>query len=186
MKKLLTTTGILLLSLAMIGCSSNNNSSYTAAYRAALQDHQGVAIEGQSSVDAFLDVYDHLGGNDIDQYVERAYAQDLYFNDTLHTIRDRDTLKKYLMETGEKIDSIEVEVMSVMQDGPDVYVRWTMTTKFKVMGKDIDATSIGISHLRFDDQNRVILHQDFWDNTEGLFSHLPFIGGVVRWARGKT
>ena len=54
------------------------------------------------------------------------------------------------------------------------------------MGKDIEATSIGISQLRFNADGKVVMHQDFWDSTEGLFSHLPGIGGAVRWVRSKT
>jgi hypothetical protein len=51
------------------------------------------------------------------------------------------------------------------------------------MGQAIDIQSIGISHLRFNANNKIILHQDYWDSMQGFYQHLPIIGGVLRWIK---
>ena len=51
------------------------------------------------------------------------------------------------------------------------------------MGQDIDIQSIGISHLRFNADNKIIVHQDYWDSMQGFYQHLPIIGGVLRWIK---
>jgi len=176
------------LALLLAGCSTSSRApGYSGAYRVALNEFDDAAAPvADDAIARFLAVYSGLTAEDLPERVSAAYAESLYFSDTLHVIHDRDSLETYLLKTGERLDDIRVEVLSVSQDGADVYVRWIMTTAFSVGGRDIEAESLGITHLRFDDAGKVILHQDFWDSTEGLFSHLPFVGAVVRWARSKT
>ena len=186
MKPPLFIAAMIMSGLLVGGCSSTREHSYTVDYRQALDTYAGVAPVPQPSIEAFLQVYAGLTSADLPERVRKAYAPELYFCDTLNVIRDRDSLIHYLQETGKRLKSIDVDVLSVSHDGPDVYVRWQMTTHFHVMGKDVEATSIGISQLRFNADGKVVMHQDFWDSTEGLFSHLPGIGGAVRWVRSKT
>ena len=150
---------LLTLSTLLASCASSpSDPAYPQAYRSALVEFDQAAAPSQQSLDQFLSVYSGMTATDIGERVDAAYAPELYFSDTLHVIHDRDELKAYLQATGERLKAIEVEVMSVTHDGADVYVRWQMATHFRVAGKDIDATSIGISHLRFSDAGQVILH----------------------------
>lgn len=193
-KRISIVIGLAIINLsALAGCSSspdqdyakNGSKSYTRSYHQALQKTEQAVPASQQSVDNFVAVYTGLTGEKLSEKVAAAYAENLYFSDTLNVITDRQDLIDYLAEVGNHIDDIQVTIMSVSHDKADVYVRWGMTTKFSVLGKDIDAQSVGISHLRFNQQGQIILHQDFWDSSEGLLTHLPFIGGVVRWTRRK-
>ncbi len=175
-----------MLTSLLAGCASSSAPSYVSAYREALSDFDQASPASRQAVETFLAVYTGMTSDDLPQRVEAAYAQELYFSDTLHVFHDRAALSEYLQETGKRLEDIEVDVLSVTEDNADVYVRWIMTTRFSVAGKDIEAESLGITHLRFNNAGQVILHQDFWDSTEGLFSHLPVVGGVIRWARSKT
>ena len=38
----------------------------------------------------------------------------------------------------------------------------------------------GLSQLRFDDQGRIVLHQDFWNPSAGIYQHLPLLGPAIR------
>ena len=173
-------------SVTMLGGCAAKQEPYAAAYRQALSSQDSSAPASEEAIQNFLAVYAGMTRPDLAELVDVAYAPSLYFNDTLKTIHDREALKHYLASTARHLDDLQVEVLSIHQDNGDVYVRWIMHTAFEVAGRDIQAESIGITHLRFNPSGQVILHQDFWDNTEGLFSHLPFVGGVVRWARSKT
>lgn len=177
----------------LIGCSStadqqhvnDDPKSYIRAYHQALKNTEQSAPPSQQSIDNFIAVFTSLNAEDLPQKMEEAYAENLYFSDTLNVINTRSTLIDYLTETGERLDEINVTIVSVSHDDADVYVRWEMETKFSVWGKDIDAHSVGISQLRFNEQGKVVLHQDFWDSSEGLLTHLPFVGGIVRWTRNR-
>ena len=55
-----------------------------------------------------------------------------------------------------------------------------MTLRFKNLQRGKDTTSIGMSHIRFNSEGQVVLHQDFWDSSAGLFEHMPALGWMIR------
>jgi hypothetical protein len=134
-------------------------------------------------IQAFTKLYDQLDDGSIDKQLAETYAEKIYFNDTLVTIHDRQNLLKYMKHTQHQLDSIKFEVLGVHDSGNDSYVRWLMQTKFKAIGQAIDIQSIGITHLRFNADNKIIVHQDYWDSMQGFYEHLPLIGGVLRWIK---
>lgn len=139
--------------------------------------------QSNKRIQAFIKLYDQLDDGSIDKQIAETYAEKIYFNDMLVTIHDRQNLSQYLKHTQQQLDSIKFEVLSVQDTGNDSYVRWLMQTRFKSIGQDIDIQSIGISHLRFNANNKIILHQDYWDSMQGFYQHLPIIGGVLRWIK---
>jgi len=113
--------------------------------------------------------------------VADVYAAELFFHDTLKTIRDVEELEVYFLETAEMLKHSSVRYDDVVRgENGDVYVRWKMTYRSKKLAKDQDIVTIGMSHLRFDEEGKVILHQDFWDSTRGIFEHVPLIGAGIR------
>jgi len=116
--------------------------------------------------------------------LDSVYADPLYFNDTFHTFRSRETLKQYFLKLSRQAET-KVNFLDVSTFGNDAYVRWSMTIKFSVWWKDINVTSIGVTHVRFNDNDKIILHQDYWDGVEGFYAHLPMFGGVIKFIRSS-
>lgn len=156
-------------------------------------DHYEVAMErfagDESGIDTglarFRESYADLTSEQIGELMARLYADEMYFNDTLHTFSTRKDLADYMARTGSSLSESRIEVRQVMRDGPDVFVRWSMTFRTRAMGQDIHSESIGMSHLRFNAEGEVVLHQDFWDSGHALYAHLPFVGFAVRRARDR-
>ena len=174
-----------LMAATVAGCAGRDQTGYASAYEAAASRFAGAAIESMAPVERFKAVYSDLRGPDLDQRVSAAYAEQLCFNDTLHTFNDRAELSKYLQETAERVDSVEVHVDRVIFDGVDVWLKWRMETRARALGRTMQADTISMTHLRFNDSGQVVLHQDYWESTEGVFSHIPLIGGLVRWTRNR-
>ena len=51
--------------------------------------------------------------------------------------------------------------------------------RFKRFKSNQDTQTIGMSHLRFNREGLVQLHQDYWDSTAGLFEHIPLLGAAI-------
>jgi len=173
---------VLLLSITLIVAACNQIEPNP------IQDYLELApaesnVQSNKRIQAFIKLYDELHDGSIDKQIAETYAEKIYFNDTLVTIHDRQNLLKYLKHTQQQLDSIKFEVLGVHDSGKDSYVRWLMQTKFKAIGQAIDIQSIGISHLRFNADNKIIVHQDYWDSMQGFYEHLPLIGGVLRWIK---
>ena len=153
-----------------------------------VQEYLGLArlepdIQSHKRTQAFINLYNQLKEVSVDEQISRTYAEKIFFSDTVVTIHDRQSLLRYLKQTQDNVDSIKFEALDVVENGKDSYVRWLMQTRFKIMGQSLDIESIGMSHLRFNEDDKIILHQDYWDSMQGFYQHIPIIGGLLRWIK---
>lgn len=130
----------------------------------------------------FIALFGSLSPESVEAHFERAYADPLFFNDTFHTFRQRDVLKSYFLKLTQSATTT-VTPLDYAENGDQIWLRWKMRTQFKVYWKDIDVTTIGMTHLVFNDEGQIAIHQDYWDGVEGFYSHLPMLGGLVRFVR---
>lgn len=154
------------------------------AYHQALEDNPGHGTAVEKGVATFRQIFADLTREDLAQRIGELYADEFYFNDTVHIARKRSELVDYMSRTGDQLQSSRVEVHKVIRDGSDVYLRWEMRFTSRAMGKNIESHSIGMTHLRFDKNGQIVLHQDFWDSGSSLYAHLPVVGFFVRRAQG--
>ena len=166
----------------MVACTNSaKRFDYISDYNASLETISIDESEFKPPVDFenLVKLFSDLKSNQVSQRVIDTYSKELYFNDTLHTFSARDELSEYLIDGAQRVDDISISFHDIATSGDNHYVRWVMQMRFKVMGKLIDSTSIGISQIRFDDTGKINFQQDFWDNTTGFFGHLPLLGSLI-------
>lgn len=129
----------------------------------------------------FAAFFSDFSPNKVEKLVDATYAPDVWFNDTLKTIRGRDALRAYLAHSASAVQSCRVDILDTLSnEAGDYFVRWRMVIRFKRFKPNEDTETIGISHLRFNRDGLVALHQDYWDSTQGLFEHVPILGMGIR------
>lgn len=190
---ILKTVSMFAIALSVTGCTaqavSESEPAYPEVYKTLSETHDKSGTTPSDTGDNarekfadFIQAHADLKAPGMAESIESAYAEDLYFNDTLQTHTSRASLIEYLSATAEKVDYNRVQIQEIIPSGEDYYVRWTMQTGFTVFGRAVETESIGMSHIRLDEDGRINFHQDFWDNTEGFFRHLPVVGYLI----GKT
>jgi len=133
-----------------------------------------------AAIENFKEFFSSFAANRIDKLLSKTYAMDIYFNDTLKTIRGIGNLAHYLKESADAVQDCRVEVIEVTRTGNnDHYFRWKMMIRFKRFKKDQDTWTVGMSHLRFNAEGLVVYHQDYWNATDGLFRHIPILGTMI-------
>lgn len=182
MKALLYSTVLLWLTACSTG---DQDQDFTREYLDALERHAGTDTDMGAGVRRFMAVFENLHDDRLEDRVRSAYAPRLHFNDTLHSFHDREALHEYLKQTAERIESMDTALLGWSQDGRDIYVRWTMETRFRILGRQSSPRTQGMTHLRFDHHGRIILQQDFWDSSRGFLEHIPIFGGSIRWLRAR-
>lgn len=160
-------------------------SSYLDDYQQAIKTKGTLPADKTLAASGFINVFNQVQQADIVNIIEQTYAESLYFNDTFRTITDRKALIQYMQQTGQQVDRLDVQIEDIAYSQQDIYVRWTMRMQFTVLGRKVDSQSIGISQLRFDEQGKIILHQDFWDGVDGFYQYLPIIGYSLRKIRNQ-
>ncbi len=154
-------------------------------YHQSLEQLEGDRTRVNLGIARFTHAFEDLTAADLEQRLTDLYADVVFFNDTIHTFHRRDDLITYLLGTGAALEHSHVEIDQVIQDGGDVFVRWTMDFQTRAAGRSIHSKSIGMTHLRFNSQGQAVLHQDFWDSGHALYAHLPVIGFAIRSARKR-
>lgn len=180
------TFAVLGLAVALAGCSAPHGGDGVAEFQKAAAAAPGVdlsAAEGEAAVARFRDFFKNVTPESIREKTPSLYAEDVWFNDTLKTLRGRAALEAYFLKTMDHVDLFQTEVNDVARSGGNFYVRWTMDIRFK--GAKEPVRTIGVSLLRFDREGRAVFHQDFWDSGAGFYEHLPVLGGVMRWIKTK-
>lgn len=168
-----------LILLLLAGCAAAPPPPYALEYRAALARSPGAPQDAAAVGQRFVALYADLGHAELPARVASLYADELYFNDTLTTLRRRDEVLAYLQETAERASGMQVELLAALADGNDVYLRWEMRFEFKAAWRRAQSHTVGMTHLRLDSEGRIILHQDFWDSAEGIYRQLPVVGAWV-------
>lgn len=171
-------------SILLAACTGNRMPAYADAYRVALDRHQGTTEVTEAMTDRFVAFFSHRRGEPAPDAAE-LYGQPLYFSDTLLTTEDRGAVLRHVRRMHEGTSEMSVEVLDRQVAGQDVYLIWQMRATFQPATGAVTSNTIGVSHLRFGSDGRIILQQDFWDSAEGLYRHVPVLGGLIGLVRGR-
>lgn len=174
--------------VAVNGCASTktgSRSSYVDEYKTATRESavEAVVLDSasfnrdwvKSKIEYALG---DLKADGLSQRIIETYADDLYFNDTLHTYTRAIDLAEYMEDMAGRVSVINIEFDDVTVSDKDAYVRWSMMFQTDEGSEPIN--SVGMSHLRFNAQGEIILHQDYWDGVEGLFRTVPVLGLMLK------
>ncbi len=175
---------MLLLLTMTTGCATSVAKSPSLEYLSLAPTGTFNPADKDPRLKGFTRLLGNFDATTMDNEFEQVYAEDIYFNDTFHTFRSGQRVKRYFLSLTENAQT-NVEFLDAASMGDDALVRWKMRMQFAVWGKEIDSTSIGITHLRFNDEGKIIMHQDYWDGVDGFYSHLPILGSVIRYVRGR-
>jgi len=143
------------------------------------------AVNEQAAIAQFREFWSELSEARIQSHMQDVYAEDVWFNDTLKTIEGRDSLQQYIMHTQASVSSCRVDVTDIAYSDGNYYARWSMTIVPKGTQPHAAWRSYGMTHLRFNSDGQVVLHQDYWDAAGGLYEHLPIIGWMLRNIRAR-
>lgn len=168
------------------GCATKPASNAAADYAGAVSSIRGTVLD-EASADAAMARFSEFFGNvtagNATKLIPRLYAPDAYFNDTLKTLHGSEAITAYFVKTAGHAELIHAEITDIARSGENYYLRWTMDVRFK--GSKETIRTIGMTHLRFAPDGRIVLHQDFWDSTAGFFEHIPLLGPAIRWIKSQ-
>jgi len=157
-----------------------NKSSADDAHNRFPEGHIIDDARFEELAERFSRLFSSLTEEGVGDLVSDVYARDAYLNDTLKEVRGVDSIREYLIDSGKAVRSCQVQLNDLVRSQRNYYVRWTMDIRFKKLKKGQLCRSQGISHLRFDEDGRIIYHQDYWDSTGGVFEHIPLLGLLIR------
>ena len=182
MRHRLTQSFLLIVALSTTACagrSGSENPSYPAAYREALIETERSARVRNEDLELFIKFLENIGTPGSAKTASELYSENIHFSDALILTKDKQVIVKHFSDLEAAGNQVKVTMHQKLISGNDIYLVWSMEARFTPIRREMISDSLGVTHLRFDEDGKVILHQDFWDSTEGFFRHIPVLGSVV-------
>ena len=111
--------------------------------------------------------------------LDNFYATDVEFVDPIGTHNGLDAVKKYYGGLYKNVTEIRFENIDIVSEGhKHVYV-WKMVMKAKSLNKGKEVTLDGTSVIKFNSDDLVIYHRDYFDMHEFIYKHIPFVGWLT-------
>lgn len=184
--------GVILVVLFLVSCSGPNDTSavvkdYREAMAKAGSDGPSPgSVEEKAAQKRFGDFLSNVGTKSyIQENTAKAYAAEAYLNDTLVTHYGPEEIRDYFLKTADTMTGFSVTIDDVARSGDDHYFRWTMVFAAPKLGKGEPIESVGMSQVRFNDEGKVVFHQDFWDSGRNIFGQAPVAGGLIHFIRQR-
>ena len=134
-------------------------------------------------VDALIAFYETLTPGSIARFSD-FYAPDACFKDPFNEVRGVPAIKYIFSHMYRQVADPRFAVLERVVAENGALLVWEM--HFRRPGGRGEAQLIrGASHLKFDQQGRVVWHRDYWDAAEELYEKLPVIGWLMRFLKSK-
>ncbi len=112
--------------------------------------------------------------------VREVYAPDAYLRDGFKELRGIDAIAPYMIRSTEPLRMCVFDFEAITVDDGEYYLRWVMRVNLKRDRPDRVEQAIGLTHMRFDAQGRILFQQDYWDPSDVLYDRIPIAGWLIR------
>lgn len=110
------------------------------------------------------------------------YAPSARFIDPFNDVSGLGPLRRVFEHMFETLDTPRFVVVDAQAGERSGFLLWTFHFR---RGNGREQQILGATHLRFDDEGRVLLHHDHWDAAGQLYETLPLLGPLLRWLRRR-
>jgi len=105
------------------------------------------------------------------------------FKDPFHEVEGLQNIFRIFLSMYKKLDEPKFKIKEVVENKNIAYIKWTFTFKFK---KENKVQSFdGVSRVVFNSNDKMILHEDYWDAASNLYEKIPVISLLMRFLKRK-
>ena len=118
--------------------------------------------------------------------LRQLYDDEVHFSDPLHEVHGLAALRDYFDNLYANVEALEFDFhgMDQVRDG-EGYLRWSMRYRHPRLASGQVICVEGCSFLRWNAAGRVVRHRDYFDAGALLYEHLPLLGRIIRWLKGR-
>ena len=137
-------------------------------------------MNNRLTVDALIDFFEGLSPETVARFPE-YYAADACFKDPFNEVRGVPPIQHIFMHMFKQVAEPRFVVLDRVVDERGALLVWELRYRPQGRWRKAKPQVIrGASHLRFDADGKVVLHRDYWDAAEELYTKLPGIGWLMR------
>jgi hypothetical protein len=128
-------------------------------------------------INQLISWYDHLSPSTLDQ-IKDFYADKTYFRDPFYEFNSLESLIHYYQEMFAKIKDPKFNITKKFSDSEtnELVLFWDF--HFMVLGKPMAIS--GNTHFKFNNEDKITHHIDYWDSVNELWMKTPIIGNMLK------
>lgn len=159
------------------------------AYVGALESSEALMDRDERHVklneERVVDLFTHYEAEYLRKQIEKVYEEDTYFRDAFRELTKASEIRDYMLHGLDAVTYCGFEFQPTLFDNGDYFFRWTMLVTLKRSKSNELVKSIGMSHMRFNTQGKVIFHQDYWDPTDLVYHQIPIANRLINYVKGR-
>lgn len=121
----------------------------------------------------------------LSENVTKVYADKLYFRDAFKHFDKSEAIRDYFLHGLAPLNGAEFDFRRIIRSGDEFYIDWVMRLDFKKTPDGTWEESIGMTHMRFNSEGRIIFHQDYWDPTDIVYKRIPVAKQLINFVKNK-
>jgi steroid Delta-isomerase len=111
-----------------------------------------------------------------------VYAPSARFIDPFNDVSGLDAIRRVFVHMFQVLEAPRFVVLEALAGEHSGFVLWSF--RFR-RGGGPEQQVLGTTHLRFDEEGRVLVHHDHWDPAGQLYEKVPVLGALARWLRQR-
>ena len=131
----------------------------------------------------FISFYTIFSEERISENVSDLYAENAYFRNGFRELLGIENIESFFLSAIEVVHECSLDFLDVIHQNGEYYFRWIMRLTLKRDKRKIYKI-LGMSHVRFNQEGKIIFQQDFWD-TGRIYQGLPILGSIIRWIKNR-
>ncbi|MCX6111637.1 MAG: nuclear transport factor 2 family protein [Proteobacteria bacterium] len=135
-----------------------------------------------SAIESF---FNDLNAGTVSQKVEAMMTPTVIYEDPFGRYEGRDKALEHLKQLLGSMLTLNVDVKEEFVSGEETVALWTMTLTNRHLASGEQIVFDGVTRVRVQN-NKIVAQSSQFDLGAAYYEHLPVIGWVVRWAKGKA
>jgi len=130
-------------------------------------------------MEKFLETYRKLNDSNL-HILSEIYTKNVIFMDPAHEIHGLENLRNYFASLYANINTATFTFSDTLRNDNQAYIQWIIEFSHPKLAKGEIISFPGATSLKFNDEEKVIHHQDYFDLGAMLYEHLPLFGRAVK------
>lgn len=135
----------------------------------------------ESTITSIKQHYESIDRHQVDELIA-LYAPNAFFKDPFNAVYGRQEIKRIFLKMFDQLNQPKFIVLEALHKDQQISLLWEFQFQFKRW--DLSPKSVkGVSWLELDEDYLIASHIDYWDPAQGIYEHLPVVGGLMRGLR---
>lgn len=130
------------------------------------------------SLELVKNLFSKLTASEID-LVDAVYAENCTFIDPVVELRGREQLKAHLKHQYEGCLYARFEYDGDIVDDQQAVIQWRMKFAHPKLNQRKEIVVPGVSVLRWNTDNKITYHRDYYDISQFIYEQLPVVGQLI-------